>query len=154
MLYYTAARIGDVCAMRWSDIREDRIEFVQEKTNREMSVPIHGSLAPLLAGTKRTGLTILATDDGRPLKRASLRERIQRFAIAAGYKVVPHGLRKNAVNSLLEAGCSVGETSAISGQSLAVVEHYAKRRASNRMGSAAILKWEGHNRNGKTIGKP
>jgi hypothetical protein len=53
-------------------------------------------------------------------------------------------LRKNAVNALLEVGCSVPETAAISGQSLRVVEHYAKERNQRKLASAAILRWEGN----------
>jgi hypothetical protein len=57
---------------------------------------------------------------------------------------VPHGLRKNAVNALLEAGCSAAEAASISGQSLQMVEHYAKQRAQARLADAAVLKWQGH----------
>lgn len=32
-------------------------------------------------------------------------------------------------NTLLEVGCAVAETAAISGQSLQMVEHYAERRS-------------------------
>nr|WP_179220727.1 tyrosine-type recombinase/integrase [Sphingomonas laterariae] len=151
MLYFTAQRIGDVCLMRWSDIRDGRFEFTQQKTGRMMSVPVHASLAAILATTPRTGLTIMASAAGKPFHVSTVRNWLQAFAAERSYRIVPHGLRKNAVNSLLEAGCSTGETSAISGQSLAVVEHYAKRRANVRMGSAAILKWEGHKVNRKTL---
>jgi integrase len=47
-----------------------------------------------------------------------------------------HGLRKNAVSELLEASCSVPEASSVSGQSMQMVEHYAKRR--NQMGLSRI----------------
>lgn len=46
---------------------------------------------------------------------------------ALGIKTVPHGLRKNAVNALLEAGCTIAEVSAITGQTHQVVEHYAAK---------------------------
>jgi hypothetical protein len=51
-------------------------------------------------------------------------------------------LRKNAVNALLEAGCSTAEVSAITGQSLQVVEHYAKGRDGRALARAAMVKWE------------
>ena len=51
-------------------------------------------------------------------------------------------LRKNAVITLLESGCTMGETAAISGQTMAMVEHYAKRINNRMMGDKAILKWE------------
>jgi len=65
-----------------------------------------------------------------------------RFANDHGAHAVPHGLRKNAVNALLESGCSVAEVAAITGQSLRMVEHYAKGRDQAALGEAAILKWE------------
>jgi hypothetical protein len=68
---------------------------------------------------------------------------LQAFAAELGVKVVPHGLRKNAVNALLEAGCSAAETATISGQTLQMVEHYAKARSQKRLGEIAILKWQG-----------
>lgn len=154
MLYYTAQRVGDVCRMRWSDIRDGRFYFTQEKTGKDMSVPVHAELLKILEETKRQGLTIICGRGGGQMKIAAVRRRLQKFAKEMGVKVVPHGLRKNAVNSLLEAGCSIGETAAISGQSLQMVEHYAKRRATAKMGSAAILKWEGQKKIGKTFGKP
>lgn len=150
LLYYTAQRIGDVCKMRWSDIRDGRISLVQEKTGKPMSLPIHASLAVEINKAPRRGLTILSNEQGHQFQPEAIRQRLQRFAAKRGCKVVPHGLRKNAVNSLLEAGCSIGETAAISGQSLEMVEHYAKRRATEKMGSAAILKWEEHKMNQKT----
>lgn len=142
LLYFTAQRIGDVVKMRWSDIRDGRIEMEQEKTGRVMSIALHRDLGALLASTDKAALTILSYE-GRPVKHTHLRRRLQDFASAIGAKVVPHGLRKNAVNALLECGCSVAETAAISGQSLALVEYYAKRRNTQKLGDAAILRWEG-----------
>jgi len=66
----------------------------------------------------------------------------QGIRLKHGYDVVPHGLRKNGVIALLEAGCSVPEVAAISRQSLQVVEYYGKRRDQNKLGDAAILRWE------------
>lgn len=71
-----------------------------------------------------------------------------RRAEVCAVKAVPHGLRKNAVIALLEAGCTVAEVAAITGQSYAVVEHYAARVNTERLGSAAILKLDARRRNG------
>lgn len=142
MLYYTAQRIGDVCAMRWTDIHGGVVHVAQQKTGKTLEIPLHRELAALLAKAPRKGLTILTNSRGGFYRPRGLRERLQAWAAARGAKVVPHGLRKNAVIALLEAGCSVAETSAISGQTLSIVEHYSKQRNQARLGSAAILKWE------------
>lgn len=142
LLYYTAQRIGDVCKMRWNDVRDGFIEVKQQKTDKELDIRLHSDLRTILEQTPKAAMTILVGPKGGALRTATLRLRLQAWAAARGHEVVPHGLRKNAVNALLEAGCSVGETSAISGQSLAMVERYAKRRNNRKMGDAAILKWE------------
>lgn len=152
LLYFSAQRIGDICLLRWSDIRDGVIHVTQQKTGKELEIPVHSRLAEILAAAPRLGITILVDRRGRHAKHGTIRQQLQEFAAARGFKVVPHGLRKNAVNALLEAGCSTGETSAISGQSLRLVEYYAKRRNNPRMGRAAILKWEQAG-NGETLGK-
>lgn len=141
LLYFTAQRIGDVCNMRWSDIQDGHVTVVQQKTGKPLDIRLHSDLAGRLAGTSHEAETILHLD-GKPLRRDTLRDRLQRWADKQGCKVVPHGLRKNAVNALLEAGCSVGETAAISGQSLAMVEHYSRRRDNRKMARTAIERWE------------
>ena len=149
LLYYTSLRIGDVLALRWSDVRGGVIFVTPKKTKRtrgEMMIPVHRDLAAELGRHKPRGLTIVAGADGKPLHQHTIREELKHFAASLGVKIVPHGLRKNAVNALLEAGCSVAETAAISGQSLGMVEHYAKQRAQGELASAAILRWEGNKR--------
>lgn len=143
LLYYTGQRIGDVCKMRWSDVRDGFVYVKQQKTGKELDIRLHGTLAAMLERTPKEAMTIIHGPKLRPMRPPTLRAQIQKFADLYGCKVVPHGLRKNAVNALLEAECSTAEVSSITGQSLAMVEHYAKRRNNRRMGSAAILKWEG-----------
>lgn len=142
LLYYTAQRIGDVCRMRWSDVRDGTIAVKQEKTGKTLAIPIHAELGKLLATAPRDALTILS-NGGRAYEPKQLRDRLQAWAEARGQSIVPHGLRKNAVIALLECGCSVAETAAISGQTLQVVEHYGKQRNQGKLASAAILRWEG-----------
>lgn len=146
LLYYTALRLGDVLSLRWSDVRDGEIHVTPQKTKRtrgEVQIPMHSALVAELAKHPRTALTIVpGAKLGRPLHQNTVRPRLEAFAAERGAEVVPHGLRKNAVNALLEAGCSVAETAAISQQSLAMVEHYSKARAQGKLASAAILRWE------------
>ncbi len=57
-------------------------------------------------------------------------------------RLVFHGLRKSAVVMLLEVGCTTAEVQAITGQSMQMVEHYAKQVNQKKLAAAAILKWE------------
>lgn len=143
LLYFTAQRISDVVAMRWAQFGDGAVEVTVKKTKRTMTIAMHPALATALEGKARDLRTVLLKPNGKPYSESALRYLLQRWADVKGYKVVPHGLRKNAVNALLEAGCTVAETAAVSGQSLQLVEHYAKRRNGLKLSSAAMLKWAG-----------
>lgn len=75
-----------------------------------------------------------------------LRRKLQAFTLALGVKTVPHGLRKNAVNALLEAGCTIAEVASITGQTFQVVEHYAAQMNRRKLSKAAIVKLDAHRR--------
>jgi integrase len=142
LLYFSGQRIGDVCKMRWSDVRDGSIYVVQEKTNKKLWVPMLSELREELERTPKRGLTIITNQDGNPMGQQVIRRELEAHGAAHGVEVVPHGLRKNAVISLLEAGCSVAEVSAITGQTYRIVEQYAAGISQKRMGKAAILKLE------------
>jgi integrase len=146
LLYFTAQRIGDVCAMRWNQVRDGFVILSQQKTGKLLDIRLHSKLAALLETVPRAGMTILTEERGRPTNDERVRKRLQAWATERGYKIVPHGLRKNAVIALLEVGCTIAETASVSGQSLAMIEHYAKRRSSRTLTNAAILKLEGGKR--------
>lgn len=141
LLYYTAQRISDVLKMRWSDIEDGRIKVEQKKTGRKLLIPMHDALVAELATVPRKSLFILAGPGGKQRSDDTVREWLQSFAASLGVKVVPHGLRKNAVNALLEAGCSAAEVASITGQSLQMIEHYAKQRSQPRIATGTVLKW-------------
>jgi integrase len=140
LLYFTGLRIGDACALRWGDVRGSVIRITPQKTRRfrkTLAIPVHRDLRAELDRTTPTGITILNGIDQR-----RLRMELQAFTRALGAETVPHGLRKNAVIALLEEGCTVPEVSAITGQTFQVVEHYAAKVNNDRLGQAAMLKFE------------
>lgn len=140
LLYFTGQRIGDVLRMRWSDIRGGVIEVTQEKTGKTLHIPIAADLQDILSEIPKRGLTLLTKSTGGPYAYNGIRPVLKAWVREHGCEDVIHGLRKNAVNALLEAECSIAEVSAITGQSLQMVEHYAKLRNQCRLGQAAILK--------------
>ncbi|NBC37322.1 tyrosine-type recombinase/integrase [Novosphingobium sp. FSY-8] len=142
LLYYTGQRIGDVCKMRWGQVRAGEVSFVQQKTKIELVFPLHSELATELDQTPKRGIYILLTESGAPMQPARLRDLIDAFTTGLGRKCVPHGLRKNAVNALLESGCTLHEVSSITGQSIQMVEHYAARVNRRKLGTAAMLKFD------------
>lgn len=142
LLYFTGQRIGDVCKMRWSDVRGDEIHVVQQKTGKRLWIPMLAELRAELERTPKKGITILTREGGLQMTPQVIRRELKAHGALMGEEVVPHGLRKNAVISLLEAGCSVAETAAITGQTYRIVEKYAAQIDQRRMSRAAIVKLE------------
>lgn len=138
LLYFTGQRIGDVLKMRWGDIRDGFVYVRQQKTGKVVEPPLISDLRDELDRTPKTGLTII-----HGIKRTTLGARIKAFLRKHGQgDKVPHGLRKNAVIAFLEAGCTVPETAAITGQTHQVVEHYAAQVNRRKLGKAAVVKFE------------
>lgn len=142
LMAFTGLRIGDAMRLRWGDIRGDAIHITPQKTRRfkkHLVIPLLGELKAELDRTVKEGITVLHGIGERQLRIA-----MQQFTRALGAETVPHGLRKNAVNALLEAGCTIAEVAAITGQTFQVVEQYAAQVNRGKLGKAAILKWEKH----------
>ncbi|WP_159975779.1 MULTISPECIES: tyrosine-type recombinase/integrase [unclassified Novosphingobium] len=146
ILYFTGQRLGDVVKLRWSDVRGSKIILTQEKTSKPMMIPMHRDLLAEIERKPRLGMTIISEDNGKPVTASKLRNALKAFGDGLGVAVVPHGLRKNAVNILLTNGCTIPEVQAITGQSVEMVMHYAKQVDQGALGEAAILKFERGNR--------
>jgi integrase len=146
LLYYTALRINDALSLTWGSIQDGIITVHPQKGTRRrqtLHIPVHAALAAELARHQKSGVVIaINPNTKRRYGEDAARRLLQDFASGFGVEVVPHGLRKNAVNALLEVGCSVAETAAISGQTLQLVEHYAKERDQSKLARAAVIKWE------------
>lgn len=143
LLYYTAQRLGDVLALAWTDIASGRLIMRQRKTGKAVDIPLHRALQVEMATRRRIGVLVCVDASGRPIRDDAARKALKAFAADLGYDCVPHGLRKNAVIALLEAGCSIAETAAISKQTLRMVEHYASGRDQAALADSAVLRWEG-----------
>lgn len=135
LLYFTGQRIGDVCAMRWTDIRAERIYVKQGKTGKVVEPPLSDELKAELDRTPKRDLLIMGG-----MQPAAVRQVLQAFTRQMGVKTVPHGLRKNAVIALLEADCTIAQTAAITGQTHQMVEYYAAMVNRRKLGDAAIHK--------------
>lgn len=150
ILYCTGLRIGDACALRWGDIRDGIITVTPAKTKRlgkTLYIPVASELKAELDRASKRGITIMADANMRPIKEDALRLALKNFTKALGVITVPHGLRKNAVNSLLESGCTVAEVASITGQTMQIIEHYAARVNNKKLAGAAMLKFEAKRRN-------
>ena len=115
----TGQRIGDVLEMRWSDIQEGAFVIRQNKTGKELWVPILPELSAALGAAKRNSVFILTNERGTnrwSYRGASQAVRNVREKIGAVDFDI-HSWRYNAACELLEAGCSDNLIAAVTGQS-------------------------------------
>jgi integrase len=149
---YTGQRLGDVLRMQLGHIENGRVRVQQSKTGKELVIRLHMALRPVIEECRQTGtIYLVARENGSPFtvdqfhamwgremspkkKRPTARIRREGFVF--------HGLRKSATCKLLEAGCSAKEVGAVTGMSLAMVEHYSKAVDQLRLGDQAIGKME------------
>jgi integrase len=139
LFYFTGQRINEIVKMSWADIQGDYMRVYAQKTRAHLQVAIHPELGERLAAVEKTAVTILTNANGRPWSRTGLRQKLQLWAKTRGQKIVPHGLRKNAVISLLEAGCTEAQVQGITDQTLPVIQHYAKKVNKLTLGRAAVI---------------
>lgn len=151
LLLYTGQRRSDVVRMGRQHLNDGAICVRQQKTGREVWIPVHEALAPIIAGAS-TNLTFLLTDQGKPYTAAGFGNWFRDQCRAAGlHGCSAHGLRKAAARRLAEAGCSAHEISAITGHaSLREVERYTEAADRRKLAASAMAKI----RIGTSSGKP
>lgn len=146
LLYFTGQRINEVVKMTWGDIEGDHMKVYVQKTKKKIRVAILPELAEMLGRQRSKAVTILTNANGESWTTSGLRQKLQAWAKERGHKVVPHGLRKNAVISLLEAGCTYAEVQGITDQTIPMIEHYAKSVDKLTLGRAAVIKLDASRR--------
>lgn len=106
LLLYTGQRVGDVAAMRRSDVRDNAIHLTQEKTGVALTIPLHQNLVMSMKACPSKGLMLFGQVTGRPISGAGLSAFVQRASSIAGFpaKRVPHGVRKACMRRLAERG--------------------------------------------------
>jgi integrase len=148
---YTGQRLGDVLRMQLGHVEDGRVRVRQSKTRKELLIKLHGSLRPILDECRDNATIFLVSrQDGSPYTvdqfhamwgREKKRTALSRLRDHRP-PIVFHGLRKSATCKLLEAGCSAKEVGAVTGMSLAMVEHYSRAVEQLRLGDSAMGQWE------------
>lgn len=140
LLLYTGQRRSDVVRMGRQHVSDGAIYVRQVKTDREVWIPIHEALAPIIVAS--TNLTFLLTEHGKPYTAAGFGVWFHRQCVAAGLsECSAHGLRKAAARRLAEAGCSTHEIAAITGHaSLKEVARYTEAVDRKRLAASAMAK--------------
>lgn len=160
--FYTGQRSVDVITMKRPTGGE--ISLIARKTKKEVWRPIHSEYADIIAiRSPGDSEALHLNEDGSPLTLAGFRTAWQRDLTSVNAKGQPtsaspakkaamkrirdaglvfHGLRKNAVNTLLEVGCTEAEVSAIVEMSEQMVRHYSKDVNKRRLAISGSAKME------------
>lgn len=140
LLLYTAARRGDVVRLGPQHIKSGQISYRQQKTGRELRIPVHRELAVVIAASDGGHLTFLTTAAGAPFSAAGFGNLFRQWCDEAGLpQCTAHGLRKAQSRRLAEAGCSAPQIAAITGhKTLSEVQRYIEAAEQVTMARAAI----------------
>jgi integrase len=160
---YTGQRLADVLKMRWDAITDDGFIMVKQEKKRakhpELYIPIHPALAQEIEATRQrytdrtakrrakdqtasTPLTIVAKRDGTQYTEDGFESIWNRQKNKHGCNGLPfHGLRKNATQALMEAGCTEQQAQAITGhETTGMIQHYARKANQRRLATDAMGK--------------
>jgi integrase len=142
LLLYTGQRRGDVVRMGRQHIRDGIMYVRQQKTGIELAIPIHLTLAAVIAEAPADHLTFLTTRAGKPFSSAGFGNYFRDRCNEAGLShCSAHGLRKAAARRLAEAGCTTHEIAAITGHaSLSEVQRYTRAADQKRLALSAMEK--------------
>jgi integrase len=142
LLLYTGQRRSDVIRMGRQHIRDGVVHVRQQKTGIELAIPIHATLAAIIAETPANHLTLLTTQTGKPFSAAGFGNWFRDRCNEAGLPhCSAHGVRKAAARRLAEAGCTMHEIAAITGHaSLSEVQRYTRAADQARLARAAMDK--------------
>ncbi len=142
LLLHTGQRRGDVIRIGRQHISDGVVHIRQQKTGIELIIPIHPTLAAIIADTPTDHLTLLTTKAGRPFSAAVFGNWFRDRCNEAGLRhCSAHGLRKAAARRLAEAGCTMHEIAAITGHaSLSEIQRYTKAADQKRLAISAMEK--------------
>lgn len=144
LLLFTGQRRSDVVRMGRQHIDGDgAIHVRQLKTGAELAIPVHPTLAAIIAATSPSDhLTFLTTQFGKPFTAAGFGNWFREQCNLAGLPhCSAHGLRKAAARRLAEAGCTEHEIASITGHAtLREVARYTKAADQVRLAVSAMAK--------------
>ena len=158
LILWTGNRRSDALQVGRQHIKDGAFRFRQQKTGKEMVIPIAPELAKaIMAMPPSPHLTFLVTAYGKPFTVDGFGGRMRKWCDAAGLiGLSAHGLRKTMANRLALAGAGNQGIKSVTGHSGdSEVAHYTRGVDQERMARdtmAALIKWEMANRrNGLAI---
>jgi integrase len=135
------------CALDPTDVEEGGIKIVQQKTGKELWVPLHANLRDALE--RWTGSPYVQTSKGEAYTADRFRAawtRLMNETPAGRIRqegFTFHGLRASSCEKLREVGCSDEEIGAITGMSPSMIRRYLRFANQKRLAMAAMRRLEG-----------
>lgn len=137
---YTGQRQGDLLSLKWSDIRDGEIYFVQHKTGTPLVVPILPELAESLSKADKTSIFVLTNKSGRPWTRYHFRHQFKKWTTELGIERVFHELRHTAATTLANAGLDTRKIMSVTGhKDEKSLSSYTKKVDQRRLAREAIV---------------
>lgn len=153
---YTGQRLGDCLKMKLSDLVTDDdavegMEVLQQKTKKQLFVPILRELRPVIAEARRRGrIFIVSRPDGRPFTVDQFHamwgremERDKELLKIRAARLSFHGLRKTIVVDGSYKDLTPHQIGSVTGQTIQTVQHYSRGAAQKRLAKEAAKKLEG-----------
>jgi integrase len=142
LLLYSGQRRSDVVTMGRQHMTDGVLVIRQQKTGRTVWIPVHETLASIIAETPSGNLTFLVNEHGKPYTAAGFGNWFRDQCRIAGLNgCSAHGLRKAAARRLAEAGCSAHEIAAITGHAtLKEVARYTEAVDRRKLAASAMAK--------------
>jgi integrase len=127
LLYCTGQRIGDVLAMKWTDIRGDAIHVSQSKTGADLVIPLTDDLQECLRRADRRGDTILtARRKTTPLAYRGAADQMMKLRKEIGAEAHNiHAIRHTVASEIGASGTDDDVMSITGHTTSAMVRHYA-----------------------------
>jgi hypothetical protein len=141
---FTGQHKVDVLKMLRPKAAANEMPIIAQKTKDLVPVQIHSEYRAIIAAAKSDHVQLHVRTDGEPWTYEGFKTAWQRqidddaFERFREHRLVFHGLRKNAVNMLLEVGCSEALVGAIVGMSQAMVHHYSLKVSKFRLARSAM----------------
>ena len=145
---HTGQRQADVLRMSKADLEDGGIKLTQQKTGKELWLPLHQDLKEEMRGWEVTPpWTFVQDAKGWPYSTDRFREAWTRLMATPAGRIRTegytfHGIRASSVVALREVGCGDRDIESITGMSPAMITRYSRFADQRQLAKAAILRLE------------
>jgi integrase len=142
LMLYTGQRKSDAVRMGWSDVSNERLSVVQQKTNTRLMIPMTSDLKAAIEELPKDAPVFLVTERGEQFSVAGFGNWMRKRCDEAGLpQCSSHGLRKACAVRLAEAGCTINEIKSITGHKTdGEVARYTQKSDQMRLADNALKK--------------